>query len=63
MKNHCKNCPNRRIGCHNKCDEYIEFQTKLEKAKEEKRQDDIGLCYTMESIERRKANKKRRTRK
>ena len=22
----CKNCPNRSIGCHGKCDKYAEFR-------------------------------------
>lgn len=29
----CKDCPNREIGCHSKCEKYIQFKNDLKKDK------------------------------
>lgn len=27
----CKNCPDRRVGCHSVCERYLEFKTKRDR--------------------------------
>lgn len=34
----CKDCPDRYVGCHSKCNKYIDYKLKLEKYKEEQRE-------------------------
>lgn len=42
----CKECPNRYIGCHGKCEKYIQFQKDNEKSKEKERLSRIGAGST-----------------
>lgn len=36
-KSPCKDCKDRELGCHAKCDKYIAFKMDSEKEKEERR--------------------------
>ena len=49
----CKNCKDRYVGCHSKCDKYIKFKKDLRKAKyqekiDKKIEDDIW--YTINEV-------------
>lgn len=54
----CKDCPNREIGCHSKCEKYIQFKNDLkkDKAKEkaEKKMESFILEGIIESTKRRR---------
>jgi hypothetical protein len=39
MKNPCRYCEKRQLGCHGTCPDYAAFKEKLERAKEVKRQE------------------------
>ena len=39
MKTPCRNCDNRKVGCHITCLSYKEFREKLEKANKKKQKD------------------------
>ena len=36
----CKNCPDREIGCHSKCNKYLEFRKKRDEELDRKRRED-----------------------
>ena len=36
----CKNCPDREIGCHSKCNKYSEFRKKRDEELDRKRKED-----------------------
>ena len=49
----CKNCKDRYVGCHSKCDKYIKFKKDLRKTKykekiDKKIEDDIW--YTINEV-------------
>lgn len=33
IKNACKDCPDRAVGCHSKCEKYIEFKNQMSEVK------------------------------
>ena len=35
----CKDCPDRRSGCHSHCEKYIAYTVELEKMREDKRRE------------------------
>ena len=35
----CKNCPDREIGCHSRCNKYLEFRKKRDEALDKKRKE------------------------
>lgn len=37
----CKNCEERTMGCHGKCEKYKEFQRENEKIKENRKNENI----------------------
>ena len=42
----CKNCPDREIGCHSKCNKYSEFRKKRDEELDRKRKEDFELHQT-----------------
>ena len=47
----CKNCPNRSIGCHGKCDKYAEFKVYCDRinAKRKAERDLRDFIHTVHS--------------
>nr|DAG77279.1 MAG TPA: hypothetical protein [Caudoviricetes sp.] len=45
MKTPCLNCPNRKIGCHSRCTEYLKFQQHQVLLREQRLQEGILLGY------------------
>ena len=48
----CKDCKDRHVGCHSKCDKYLEYKKELQKAKhrekiDKKIEDDIWYGINM----------------
>ena len=48
----CKDCKDRHIGCHSKCEKYLEYKKELQKAKhrekiDKKIEDDIWYGINM----------------
>lgn len=51
MKWPCYNCQNRRVGCHGKCKEYLEYQAKnnainIKRMEEHEKAHIINDCYS-----------------
>ena len=42
VKAPCKNCTDRTVGCHGKCEKYMAFRTKLDAVNEKIRKENIG---------------------
>lgn len=47
MNSPCKDCPDRRSGCHSVCEKYIAYTVEREKIRAEKRKE-----YSMEDCRR-----------
>lgn len=45
MNNACKNCTDRYIGCHSKCDKYAEFRNEVSKMRKHEREYNSNPCY------------------
>ena len=51
-KNDCYGCEKRQVGCHSKCESYIQFKKELQEIKRRKREEDIIYGYQKEKRER-----------
>ena len=58
VSNPCKDCKDRKLGCHSKCDKYSEFKNKIEEIKEERIKQNFIDDYRITKVER--TNKKMR---
>ena len=54
----CRNCEDRELGCHSHCIAYKQFSAELEKAREKKAKDSIGIDHIVGKIYRQRKLKK-----
>ena len=50
--NPCKNCKDRELGCHSKCDKYNEFKNNIEYAKQERIKQNFIDDYRIKSVDK-----------
>lgn len=52
----CKDCPDRELGCHSKCQKYIDFRKAVDAdnlIKDQKRREDLEIySYMIQSMRR-----------
>lgn len=46
----CKDCPNRQIGCHSKCEKYQEYARICEEQRQKRLKDNAELGTKLEGI-------------
>lgn len=52
----CKNCNDRKVGCHSICDKYIEWTSSNEKIREKEKITNVNTSYGWGYIPRKKRN-------
>lgn len=53
----CKNCPDRKIGCHSKCNKYSQFRKERDEELDRKRKED-DVAYAIATGTYRMSGKK-----
>lgn len=52
MNGPCLGCQDRVLGCHSKCERYLEYRRKKDEIAERREADKIGVTAAIESIRR-----------
>lgn len=56
----CKDCPNRVVGCHSTCEQYIKYKEEQESVRRSRRAESEKHVYAIQSIMERKRKRRRR---
>lgn len=51
-KSPCKDCKDRTIHCHDRCNDYQEYRVKMDKTKANRHQSSMNLGYSIEACRR-----------
>ena len=52
-KSPCQDCPHRKLTCHDKCDEYLEFHDALVEARKSLRKAQSAIDFLIEASRKR----------
>lgn len=59
MKAPCKDCPDRQLDCHSKCERYKAYQEEREAYREKKKQATMADCYIIQKVRKLKKGDKK----